>query len=75
MNTSTNRFVASLPDWARQHKAVVDLCMIYPDYDHRVRTAWTTQQHIELIETAKTMQPHFPGMIRDAEPPPLPLFA
>jgi hypothetical protein len=65
-----------LPDWARRYQAVIDLCTTDANYYRKVRAAWTTAQRLELIETARTIQPALPGVIiTKSEPPPLPLFS
>lgn len=65
----------TLPPWAQPYQAVIELCETDKEFRASVRTAWTTQQRIELIELATHLQPTLPGVtITKAEPPPLPLF-
>mgnify|MGYP003381924493 CR=1 FL=1 len=66
----------TIPPWAQPYQAVIELCETDRGFRALVRTAWTTQQRMELIKLATHLQPTLPGVeIHKAEPPPLPLFA
>ena len=68
--------IMTIPPWAQPYQAVIELCETDRGFRALVRNAWTTDQRLKLIETARTIQPALPGVeIHKAEPPPLPLFA
>ncbi len=71
-----------LPDWAKRHPAVVDMCAVNAAYWRKVRFAWTVAERNECIDIAHLRQPTLPGIEPGKEKPKteapindLPLFA